>query len=334
MTNIFLTGHLDEHSRNAVMGHQKGGTFAHYISVQDDTQSIFMGTPTRDSLVNLAIHANLKRDPSAPRGLSNEQKNIVEMEGDLQELKSAYESLKGMLVAEFGQLKKAKEINPPRWRECQSLYHKVSNRRRKLQKKAYRAARAQFFKDIGNEIIERNHQGNPITFTPDTSHIQPERRALANLEFKNRDADILSDAEMLEDRIRSLELRLELNRLHIPKALKNQIKFDIPSRSGTKEKTRWKHTEKAGAENDTSSVKSSTGLECPVCLGNESLHPLARNYVYARKDVLKRHFETHRLPFIFNRYHGRQCDYPGCMGVLFTLAEYKLHLEDCHLIKL
>ncbi|KAJ5259692.1 hypothetical protein N7524_008754 [Penicillium chrysogenum] len=58
--------HLDEHSRNAVIGHRKGGTFASYISVLDDTQSIYIGTPTRDPLLNLAIHTNLKRDASAP----------------------------------------------------------------------------------------------------------------------------------------------------------------------------------------------------------------------------------------------------------------------------
>lgn len=42
---------------------------------------------------------------------------------------------------------------------------------------------------------------------------------LADLEFKNRDVDKASDEELLEDRIRSLELRLTLHRLNVPPAL-------------------------------------------------------------------------------------------------------------------
>lgn len=323
------------------MGHQKGGTFANYISVQDDTQSIFMGTPTRDSLVNLAIHANLKRDASAPQDLSIEQNESIEADKGLQGFKAAHKSLRDTLIAEFRLLKKAHEANDPRWHKFVRLRNQVVARRRKLQREAKKSARNKFFQNIGNEIIERNHQGNPIIFTPDTSHVQPERRALAALEFKNRDVDTISDFELLEDRIQSLELRLKLNSLHVPKALKKQIKFD-QSLSGkdqhvleseTKDNIGWKNTGKAGAENDQSSVKSSTGLECPVCLGCQDLHPLARSFTYSRRDVLKRHFETHRLPFIFHKY-GRQCDYPGCKEVLFTLMQYKLHLADCHHIVL
>ncbi|KAJ5577517.1 uncharacterized protein N7459_006481 [Penicillium hispanicum] len=68
-----------------------------------------------------------------------------------------------------------------------------------------------FFEYIGNCIIDQNYQGIPMEFKPDTSHIQPERRVLADLEFKNRDMDTIDDAELVEDYIRSLELRLELH---------------------------------------------------------------------------------------------------------------------------
>jgi len=50
--------HLDEHARNIVMGHKKGGTFAYYVQVRDDTQSTFMETPARDALLKLC-----KSDP-------------------------------------------------------------------------------------------------------------------------------------------------------------------------------------------------------------------------------------------------------------------------------
>jgi hypothetical protein len=52
-------------------------------------------------------------------------------------------------------------------------------------------ARAEFFREIGNRIIESNHLGEQIKFAPDDSRIQPERIALANFEFQNRDVDII-----------------------------------------------------------------------------------------------------------------------------------------------
>lgn len=42
---------------------------------------------------------------------------------------------------------------------------------------------------------------------------------LADLEFKNRDVDKVSDEELLEDRIRSLELCLTLHCLNVLPAL-------------------------------------------------------------------------------------------------------------------
>lgn len=329
------TGHLDEHSRNAVMGHRKGGTFASYVSVLDDTQSIYMGTPTRDSLLNLAIHANLKRDASAPQDLTIEQKESLEMDSELRDLRKAHKSLRITLLAEFRRLQKAREANDARWHEFIRLRNKIWARHRKLYRKAKKTARDEFFQNIGNQIIERNHQGNPIIFTPDASHIQPERRALSHLEFKNRDVDTVGDAELLEDRIQSLELRLKLHSLHVPRTLKKRIKFGqhVSKKAGATEDFRWKHPKKTGTDRGLLLSKSSTGLECPVCLGRKDLHPSARTYPYARKDVLKRHFETHKLPFVFKR-DGRQCDYPGCLEVLFTLARYKIHLEDDHNISL
>lgn len=45
-----------------------------------------------------------------------------------------------------------------------------------------------------------------MKFEPDTLHIQPERKELADIEFKNRTADAIDDAELIEDRILSIQL--------------------------------------------------------------------------------------------------------------------------------
>lgn len=72
----------------------------------------------------------------------------------------------------------------------------------------------------------------------------PERQALADLEFKNRDMDAIDDAELIEDRIRSLELRLALYKLNIPKVLNKRIQLhdsmaDEVSESTSREKQNW-----------------------------------------------------------------------------------------------
>ena len=274
------------------MGHRKSATFSNYMSVFNDTQSIFMQTPTRDSLLNLACHGNLTRDESAPQHLNAEQKESIEMDAELGD----------ELISEFHKLKKAEGASDARFTEMKRLQQKIRTRRKQLERRAQKVARKEFFDSIGNRIIEQNQQGTPVTFTPDVSNIQPERIALAELEFKNRDVDTIDDTELIEDRIRSLELRLKLNSLHIPKALKKRIVF----KGGPKE----------ASGQVVVPIESSSGLECPVCLGSTSLDPIVRRYKYSRKDVLQVHFGTHRLE------------------VLFTLSQYKCHLTNVHKITL
>lgn len=116
---------------------------------------------------------------------------------------------------------------------------------------------------------------------------------LADLEFKNRDVDKVSDEELLEDRIRSLELRLTLHRLNVPPALQKRIRFDRPSSDIL--------------STCTGPFVSKPGLECPVCLGrSDHHHERARMYQYARKGTLQKHFGTHKLPSTFPK--GRSCD--------------------------
>ncbi|KAH2091648.1 hypothetical protein KXX03_000176 [Aspergillus fumigatus] len=171
--------HLDEHSRNIIMGHKRSGKFAYYVQVQDDTQSAFMETPARTSLIKLATNSSLTRDASVP--------------------------------------------------EFQKAKHKVRAERKKLHKAAKEKQYEEFFEGVENHIIEGNYQGQPITFEPDTSHVVPERRALADLEFKNRDVDKVNDAELVEDRIQSLEMRLALHNLDLPRVLQKRIRFDEAS---------------------------------------------------------------------------------------------------------
>ncbi|KAJ6115235.1 hypothetical protein N7486_001013 [Penicillium sp. IBT 16267x] len=228
---------LDEHTRNKIMGHARGQTFAHYISnlVTDDTQSLFMETPTRNSLLSLSTHASITRDPSAPQELTATQKEAVESDDLIQTCLSDRERLRSDVISQYGQLKHAKASGDKRFHELQRLGNKTKARRRRLCHKALVAVRREFFEQVGNQTIESNAAGKPIDYTPDTSGAQPERLALAALEFQNRDVNEIDDDQLIEDRILSLELRLELNKLRVPSGCKHT--FDPRRRKISEVKT-------------------------------------------------------------------------------------------------
>lgn len=342
-----MIGNLDEASRNRIMGHVQGGTFAKYISVVDDTQSIFMGTPVRKSLLSLATHASLTRDPSAPQDATPAQKRAIELEPKMAQIKSECEALRNDLFMEYGVLKKARESSDKRYDEFESLQNKIKSRRYRLCKQAKAETREEFFRQIGNRIIESNHLGEQVQFTPDTRHIQPERMTLANLEFKNRDVNEIDHTILIEDRIRSLELRLELHKLHIPSGLKAHIRFNentsvsVSCKESEKDNSEREQEIKAknkGGDNNNRGKKGKPRkrreiLRCPVCLGRTDLLPAARTYRFSRKDALIRHFKTHRLPIFFGK-PGRQCDVPGCVAFSASLPGYQLHLSKHHNISL
>lgn len=135
--------------------------------------------------------------------------------------------LRAELIALQHQLRKAHDTDL--YREFQKAKHKVRAERKKLHKTAKEKQYEEFFKGVENHIIKGNYQGQPITFEPDTSHVVPERRALADLEFKNRDVDKVNDAELVEDQIQSLEMRLALHNLNLPRVLQKRIRFDEAS---------------------------------------------------------------------------------------------------------
>lgn len=170
----------------------------------------------------------------------------------------------------------------------------------------------------GNRIIETNHLGEQIKFTPDDSRIQPERIALANLEFQNRDADKINDALLIQDRIRSLDLRLEPNRLHVPRGLKAHIRFN---------ETAIKVASREGSEE----TQPEQILQCPVCLARSELLQAAKKFHYSRKDTLQAHFWGHKLRMFFN---SPGCYYAilGCVHLLPSLNSYTLHLFKHHRI--
>jgi hypothetical protein len=309
------------------MGHTNGKSFASYVSVRDDVQSAFMGTPARNALLGLACNASLTRDVSTPNDLDSADKKGIELDPELDRLKEATRRSRLALTKKWRSLQHAEKGEPEHYQNFRRLQNATRTYRKRLFEAKRKEKRESFFSDIGNRIIEGNHQGNPITFNADLSHMQPQRTALAELEFKNRETDKVDTDSLIQDRIRSLEMRLELNKLHVPKCLKKRVIFSKLERLMLTDSDEDSKNLKSG------SWESETGLQCPFCLGHTKLDPAAREYSYSRKDALVRHFKTHRLPSFFPK-PGRECDIPGCDTICISLPGYLLHVNKCHKVSI
>ncbi|PYH99453.1 FluG domain protein [Aspergillus ellipticus CBS 707.79] len=304
--------HLDEHSRNQVMGHRRGGAFAYYVQIRDDTQSAFMETPARDALLKLSSNASLTRDASAPQELSKQEKINIELNPELKDLRRKCAELRRDIISKYHQIQKAKDSE--QFQQLKHLQRQVRATRKRLSTQTMKVRYTEFFHTVGNQIIDHNFRGEPLKFEFNQNQVIPERTTIAQLEFKNRNADTVDDTELLEDRIKSLELRLQLHRLEIPKQLHTRISIDT------------------AVSAELQAVAVTASLMCPVCLGRTSLHPRARTYQYARKDTLQKHFATHNLSRSF--FSGRSCDIPDCNKSLHSLTQYKHHQATEHGIEL
>ncbi|KAL2368443.1 hypothetical protein RJ035_007374 [Blastomyces gilchristii] len=117
--------------RTQIMGQAKSSIFMVYLNelVNCDTQSVFVGTPTRDTLIALSTNSSLTCDPSAPRSLTREQLQCVENDPD-------------------------KVTDPAKCDRYRQLGNQVRAERRKLQSQVDKEAYKQFFDNVGNAIIE------------------------------------------------------------------------------------------------------------------------------------------------------------------------------------
>ncbi|QSS61814.1 hypothetical protein I7I51_03991 [Histoplasma capsulatum] len=275
--------------RTQVMGQSRSSIFMAYLNelVNCDTQSVFLGTPTRDALIALSTNSSLTRDPSAPQGLTREQLQRVEDDPELMKLENTRVAFREDLISEYGKISKV--TDPAKRDRYRQLGNQVRAERKKLQNQIDKEAYKQYFDNV----------------------------ALAALEFKNRDVSIVPDEELVEDGILSLELRLALNHLTVPRHLAQRVKPEVT------------------AQDTLSSfpTQSPTGLECPECLGDETKYPGARWFSYCNTYVLRDHLEVQHVKWMdFSK--PVPCGYPHCVAFLATPMQYYHHVTTVHGTKL
>ncbi|PKX96489.1 uncharacterized protein P174DRAFT_457272 [Aspergillus novofumigatus IBT 16806] len=157
-------------------GSRSAGAAANLRHLNEHSQNIIIGhkrSSTFAYYVQLTTNLSLTHDASIPQDLSNQQKQELKKNPNLTNL----------------------------YREFQKAKHKVRVERKKLHKAAKEKQYKESFKGIRNHIIKGNYQGQLITFKLDTLYIVLERRALADLKFKNRDMYKVNDTKLVEDQI-------------------------------------------------------------------------------------------------------------------------------------
>ena len=91
------------------MGHARAGIFDRYYRnhiIQLDTQSAFLGVPSRDAMIKLAGHMSLTRDPAAPTSIQVDR-SAVALDTEVQELDRQRIELRGRLKANGEKIKNA-----------------------------------------------------------------------------------------------------------------------------------------------------------------------------------------------------------------------------------
>ncbi|OJD22769.1 hypothetical protein ACJ73_05881 [Blastomyces percursus] len=239
-------------------------------------------------MIKLSTNSSITRDPTAPHGRTPAQRRSVERDPNLMALERDRIEFRDALIAEYGTLSKIKDMTI--LQDYRQRCNKIRTTRRRLLKETGDKAYKDHFENIGDIIIEMNYSGEGCPYDPDTSSILPERKALAAIEFKNRDVNTVRRACG-----RHLASR--------PKALAEEILSN----------DKW----------------SPCGLECPLCLNNDSFHPQAQQFSHCNKYVLKRLVEkTHLQHVDFSK--AIRCSYLDC-GKLLTSAEQSLcHFTTAH----
>ncbi|KAI5818223.1 hypothetical protein BZA77DRAFT_291771 [Pyronema omphalodes] len=184
---------VTEAQRNQLMGHERAKTFQkYYISqkVKVDSQSLFLGTVSRDDLFETIGQMGSRRNPLAPKTVPPHIMNeLLEKDSSLVSMNARKSDLHNALNAEYVTLTKAGDDD--RKNEYDKLTRKIRTRKKSLERKALKDYRAKFFYDAPSIEMARQKRGEaPSTLepTPPINFVQPTRTQVAQYFASNTDS--------------------------------------------------------------------------------------------------------------------------------------------------
>ncbi|EMD65860.1 hypothetical protein COCSADRAFT_310320 [Bipolaris sorokiniana ND90Pr] len=345
---------LDPVERNQTMGHL-GSTYEKYYTpthIARDFQSIYFGSPSEDLLIQSVARMGLSRDRRAPTELDDAQQEALRNDPALAVLRKERETYKRQLHDQgFHPLSKGHGTD---------LYKKYENTKRKigstyqmLYRERLESAIREFHDSIDTIEIARQLSGKAaaeVLTLPAFEFELRERATIAGMLFKP-----IQDDRVRVRFVRTLARLCHKQETRQPKAFKrkkvglaayeaNGSFFSNKRNKGTNgvEKSPLnqdyeivKEQHDASARGQTLEIRSRQQFPtmaphpiCLFCIGNEQFSYERRMRCIPRKDVLKKHVETHfRAAELQSAF---QCRHPSCSDILVDMMHFKRHALDVH----
>jgi hypothetical protein len=335
------------------MGHL-GSTYEKYYTpthIARDFQSIYFGSPSEDLLIQSVARMGLSRDRRAPTELDDEQQEALRNEPALAALREERERCKTQLYDQG--------FYPLAQGEGTELYKKYENTKRKIgstYQNMYRerleTAIRGFHESIDTIEIARQLSGKAATEVltlPAVEFELRERATIAGMLFKPIHDDMARAAF-----VRTLAELCHKQETRRPKAAKRKAGLVVCEGNGPSSSSKRKKgdgcfkttplTQQGEIAKEQLNVLQRGNLleipsqqlfplvlphpVCLICIGNEEFTDERRMRCIPRRDVLKKHVETHFRLTDFQT--GFQCLHPRCSDMLVGMMHFKRHALDVH----
>jgi hypothetical protein len=192
------------------MGHARAGIFDRYYRnhiIQLNTQSAFLGVPSRDAVIKLAGHMSLTRDPTALTSIQVDRSAIT-LDTEVQQLERQRIELRHSLTANG---KKIKNTKATELLERYQTTLRRLNRKKKVKRLIEEKAREEFFRTASTRYIDEQRRGLRQEYTETTPIFEfQERSRLVSLLFQNKDAAEMSEQEIYQSRLDAMRNMVSL----------------------------------------------------------------------------------------------------------------------------
>ncbi|KAI9770756.1 MAG: hypothetical protein M1840_003006 [Geoglossum simile] len=302
--------------RNQIMGHSRAEIYdKYYINqvVGTYTQSAYLGTPSKDALINLAGHMNLTRDPEAPNSIRPDLR-AVKLDPEVQALEDERAQLRADIIAKFGSIKSA--AGTALYDDYCITLADLRSRKEQVRRLKLDKDWQGYFNNSSIRHIDEQRRGIAYTYTEVTpTFIFEERERLASLLCQNRDVMEMSEYEVYENRLNALQDIISL----------------CGRREAPRQVSRQAYEESTEEDPDPFPI-SCLGTQCLFYLGESSLCHSARTFSFSHRDALIRHVSGHLRTRDWSK--NPSCPHPVCKTKLDSEMHFKNHAAIIHNIKL
>jgi hypothetical protein len=336
--------------RNQVLG-QSGDVYERYYTPTNtghDFQAICFGTPSEEELIQSVASMGLSRDKRAPKELNDAQRKQVQEDPSLVNLRNERAAYMKQLKSQSDSSLSAVEKELLR-KKYDQTGHKIVNVRQRLLRLRLKEVIREFHDSIDALEIAKQLNGKEAReaiMLPAIEFEFPERGIIAAMLFKPISTEQIR-IKFVYAMARLFKLReTRSSKATKRKATKSIIRTGVSSASArpteiapSPKKRKISLDDKLLEQGrDLSGYEDMTDVHpqyfypgvpghpvCGFCYGNKQLSHEGRTKSWPRKDVLRKHVNTH-----FRDDKCRRCPFPSCPVFLGGEEHYWRHSLEVH----